>query len=358
MVEMALDALADATGRDPRRGAQGGDGEQPPGRAVQRPAHAAGGEHRHALPVACMPWRTGSPSCCRLDPALLDTLQAWAGDDLRSLNAQIEFLLRRALQENGRLPRDGSGAAARRTTRDARIDAERVARATSPMLVSSVRNDRAALFRSQTDTPRDHRRSDLRIRAPRARRTGHPDAALRLRPHGPRPVHAPAAPDAAARAAAFPGDRAHRGPADHPAGFRPRRPALLPAVAGADEGRVHRGREEAREQERSRRAVPARDPGDRGQEAERPGDRGRDRLASSTDDPFFTTNGTFDQAKFLQYKLSPQSNYLDRSPQGARDRRLAKLDSMVRKRARRRARRRCAPSGRSATTRCASSCCR
>jgi hypothetical protein len=31
-------------------------------------------------------------------------LQRWADDDLRSLNAQIEFLLRRALQQSGRNP--------------------------------------------------------------------------------------------------------------------------------------------------------------------------------------------------------------------------------------------------------------
>ena len=45
----------------------------------------------------------------RLDPALYDALQRWAGADLRSLNAQIEFLLRRALKEAGRLPADESG---------------------------------------------------------------------------------------------------------------------------------------------------------------------------------------------------------------------------------------------------------
>jgi len=39
----------------------------------------------------------------RVDPALLDAVQRWANDDLRSLNAQIEFLLRRALQDSGRL---------------------------------------------------------------------------------------------------------------------------------------------------------------------------------------------------------------------------------------------------------------
>lgn len=39
----------------------------------------------------------------RLDPALHEALQRWADADLRSLNAQIEFLLRRALRESGRL---------------------------------------------------------------------------------------------------------------------------------------------------------------------------------------------------------------------------------------------------------------
>ncbi|MFI5183009.1 MAG: hypothetical protein ACHQNV_01315 [Vicinamibacteria bacterium] len=38
----------------------------------------------------------------RVDPALLGAIQRWANDDLRSLNAQIEFLLRKALQEAGR----------------------------------------------------------------------------------------------------------------------------------------------------------------------------------------------------------------------------------------------------------------
>ena len=40
----------------------------------------------------------------RLDPALHEALQRWADADLRSLNAQIEFLLRRALRDAGRLP--------------------------------------------------------------------------------------------------------------------------------------------------------------------------------------------------------------------------------------------------------------
>ena len=45
------------------------------------------------------------PFLLRVDPALLDALQKWAADDLRSLNGQIEFLLRRALQGAGRTPR-------------------------------------------------------------------------------------------------------------------------------------------------------------------------------------------------------------------------------------------------------------
>jgi hypothetical protein len=40
----------------------------------------------------------------RIDPDVLDAVQRWANDDLRSLNGQIEFLLRRVLQSAGRLP--------------------------------------------------------------------------------------------------------------------------------------------------------------------------------------------------------------------------------------------------------------
>jgi hypothetical protein len=39
----------------------------------------------------------------RLDPKVLDALRRWAADDLRSVNAQVEFLLRRALRDAGRL---------------------------------------------------------------------------------------------------------------------------------------------------------------------------------------------------------------------------------------------------------------
>ncbi|MFC7877913.1 hypothetical protein [Isoptericola sp. NPDC057391] len=44
----------------------------------------------------------------RLDPAIHDAVARWAADDLRSVNAQIDLLLRRALKDAGRLPRDAA----------------------------------------------------------------------------------------------------------------------------------------------------------------------------------------------------------------------------------------------------------
>ena len=44
----------------------------------------------------------------RVDPELLEAVQRWADDDLRSLNGHIEFLLRDALKRAGRLPKPGS----------------------------------------------------------------------------------------------------------------------------------------------------------------------------------------------------------------------------------------------------------
>jgi hypothetical protein len=58
----------------------------------------------------------------RIDPAVLEALQAWADDELRSLNGQIEFVLRQVLQNEGRLrgrPSSSKGAGSlprRRTT--------------------------------------------------------------------------------------------------------------------------------------------------------------------------------------------------------------------------------------------------
>jgi len=41
----------------------------------------------------------------RVDPEVYAALQRWAGDDLRSVNGQIEFILRDALKRAGRLPK-------------------------------------------------------------------------------------------------------------------------------------------------------------------------------------------------------------------------------------------------------------
>ena len=46
------------------------------------------------------------PFLLRIDKSVLDALQRWADDDLRSLNGQIEFVLRRALSESGRQATD------------------------------------------------------------------------------------------------------------------------------------------------------------------------------------------------------------------------------------------------------------
>lgn len=49
----------------------------------------------------------------RMDPAVHDALARWARDELRSLNAQIEVLLRGSLNDAGRMPRQ-AGAMPRR----------------------------------------------------------------------------------------------------------------------------------------------------------------------------------------------------------------------------------------------------
>jgi hypothetical protein len=54
----------------------------------------------------------------RTDPKVIAALRRWARDDLRSVNSQVEFLLRRALLDAGRLPQpseepppeDGAGS--------------------------------------------------------------------------------------------------------------------------------------------------------------------------------------------------------------------------------------------------------
>jgi len=50
----------------------------------------------------------------RIDRKVLEAIQRWANDDLRSLNGQIEFLLRESLQESGRIKKETSRAERRR----------------------------------------------------------------------------------------------------------------------------------------------------------------------------------------------------------------------------------------------------
>ncbi|MFF5154985.1 hypothetical protein ACFY3N_01725 [Streptomyces sp. NPDC000348] len=78
---------------------------------MRRPFRAAGPQHRDALPVTTPSGGSapqGRPQrkqvLLRLDPSVYEALARWANDELRSANAQIEFLLRRALAEAGRLP--------------------------------------------------------------------------------------------------------------------------------------------------------------------------------------------------------------------------------------------------------------
>jgi hypothetical protein len=49
------------------------------------------------------------PFLLRIDAGVLDAVQRWANDDLRSLNAQIEYLLRDVLRRAGRAPRPPGG---------------------------------------------------------------------------------------------------------------------------------------------------------------------------------------------------------------------------------------------------------
>lgn len=49
--------------------------------------------------------RERKPVLLRMDPAVHDALTRWSADEFRSLNAQIEMLLRRALNDAGRMPR-------------------------------------------------------------------------------------------------------------------------------------------------------------------------------------------------------------------------------------------------------------
>jgi hypothetical protein len=52
------------------------------------------------------------PFLLRIDLEVLDAVQRWANDDLRSLNGQIEFLLRKVLKQEGRLSEESAAVRA------------------------------------------------------------------------------------------------------------------------------------------------------------------------------------------------------------------------------------------------------
>jgi len=55
------------------------------------------------------------PFLLRVDRELLESIQKWADDELRSVNGQIEFLLRDALKRAGRTPKASGDAPRDRT---------------------------------------------------------------------------------------------------------------------------------------------------------------------------------------------------------------------------------------------------
>jgi len=62
----------------------------------------------------------------RLDPRLFDALRRWADDDLRSINAQIEYLLTDQARRAGRLPKQSARRAPRDEPTDELPDAETI----------------------------------------------------------------------------------------------------------------------------------------------------------------------------------------------------------------------------------------
>ncbi len=61
---------------------------------------------------------TRKPFLLRTDPEVLAALHRWAADELRSVNAQIDFLLRQALRDAGRLPTPGTSLGDTKGSRD------------------------------------------------------------------------------------------------------------------------------------------------------------------------------------------------------------------------------------------------
>ena len=103
MVEMALAMLSREERRRARRRAPRGDGLEPDGRAVRRARHPARRQYRHALPVGGrdVPAATARPIRCASTRPCGRRSSAAPRPNLRSVNAQVECLLREALAARG-----------------------------------------------------------------------------------------------------------------------------------------------------------------------------------------------------------------------------------------------------------------
>jgi hypothetical protein len=78
---------------------------------MRREGRTTDSQYRNDLPVT-----DRKSFLLRIDPEVLGAVQRWANDDLRSLNGQIEFLLRKLLKQEGRLAEDrrSSGGSSRK----------------------------------------------------------------------------------------------------------------------------------------------------------------------------------------------------------------------------------------------------
>ena len=69
-----------------------------------RPAAIPGRQHRLPLHLNERALTERRQVLLRIDPAIHDALTRWANDEFRSVNSQVEMLLRRALTDAGRMP--------------------------------------------------------------------------------------------------------------------------------------------------------------------------------------------------------------------------------------------------------------
>ena len=69
------------------------------------PRHTAGGQHGIVVLTAAMSEKKAYP--LRINADVLSAMQRWSDDELRSLNAQIEYVLRDALRKSGRIKPGG-----------------------------------------------------------------------------------------------------------------------------------------------------------------------------------------------------------------------------------------------------------